>query len=148
MRHDLAACLSVAVLAVYGLAAQAAEPVTISNAWARATMPGQPVGAAYLDLHSRVKASLTKVESPLAQSVELHQMSMKNGVMEMRMLDQLPLPADKTVSLAPGGNHLMLFGLRKPLSKGESLPLTLTIQTADGKSIRLEVNAPVRAVAH
>lgn len=150
MRHELTrrllACGALALL--LAPTAQAAEPVSASNVWIRATMPGQQVGAAYLDLQSTTDATLIKAESPIAQSVELHQMSMENGVMKMRMLDQLALPAGKTVKLAPGGNHLMLFGLKRPLLKGEQVALTLHFRYTDGKVDKLELSAPVRAVAH
>lgn len=153
MRHELMQRLLAWGALTLGLllaaAAQAAEsPVSASNVWVRATMPGQQVGAAYLDLQSTTDATLIKAESPIAQSVELHQMSMENGVMKMRMQDQLPLPAGKTVKLAPGGNHLMLFGLKQPLLKGEQVVLTLHFRYADGKAGKLELSAPVRAVAH
>lgn len=152
MRHELIQRLPARGALALGLLlatiAQAAEPVSASNVWVRATMPGQQVGAAYLDLQSTTDATLIKAESPIAQSVELHQMSMENGVMKMRMLEQLALPAGKTVKLAPGGNHLMLFGLKQPLLKGEQVALTLHFRYADGKPGKLELNAPVKAVAH
>lgn len=128
--------------------AQAAEPVTVDHAWVRATMPGQKVGAAYMDLQSAGDAALTSASSPVAESVEIHTMSMQQGVMQMRMLDKLPLPAGKTVQLAPGGVHLMLFGLKQPLQQGTQVALVLHFQYADGKTGRLQVSAPVKAVAH
>jgi hypothetical protein len=128
--------------------AQAAEPVVASNAWARASMPGQQVGAAYLELRSATGATLTKAESPAAASVEIHTMFMNNGVMQMRRLEKLALPAGETVKLAPGGMHLMLFGLKKPLQKGEQVALTLHVRYADGNTGQLEVRAPVKALAH
>lgn len=151
MRHELIQRLPARGALALGLLlatiAQAAELVTASNVWVRATMPGQKVGAAYLDLHSTVDTTLIRVESPVAESVEMHSMTMNNGVMEMRMLDQLALPATKTVKLAPGGNHLMLFGLKQPLQKGAQVALTLHFRYADGKPGKLELSAPVKAVA-
>ena len=128
--------------------ALAAEPVVASNAWARASMPGQQVGAAYLELRSAAGATLTAAESPAAASVEIHTMFMNNGVMQMRRLEKLALPAGETVKLAPGGMHLMLFGLKKPLQQGEQVALTLHLRYADGNTGKLEVRAPVKAVAH
>ena len=151
MRHDPKLLLAVIAMTAGLLVtdwSQAADPITANNAWVRATMPGQKVGAAYLDLQSTVDTTLIRVESPVAESVELHSMTMNNGVMEMRMLDRMALPAAKTVKLAPGGNHLMLFGLKQPLQKGTQVPLTLHFRYADGKPGKLELNAPVKAVAH
>ena len=81
--------------------AQADSDITISEAWARATAPGQKVAAAYMNLSSKQGATLVSAECDLAGSVEIHTMTMENDVMKMRMLDELALPAGKTVSLAP-----------------------------------------------
>jgi copper(I)-binding protein len=124
--------------------AQAADPVTISHAWVRATAPGQDVGAAYMQLTSASNLTLTKAESPAAESVEIHSMTMKEGIMEMRMLDKLTLPAGKPVKLEPGGFHLMLFDLRQPLKAGEKVPFTLHFKDAAGKSTVMKIEAPVK----
>ena len=129
------------------LAAQAGQPVELKHAWARATAPGQEVGAAYMELKSATSLTLVKVESPLADSVEIHKMAMKDGVMEMRMLETLELPAGKVVKLEPGGFHLMLFDLKKPLKTGESVPLTLNLQDKSGKASTLKVELPVKRSA-
>ena len=124
-----------------------ADPVTIDHAWARATAPGQEVGAAYLELKSDVDMTLTQAKSPAADSVEIHKMSMKDGVMEMRMLKTLQLPAGKTVKLEPGGFHLMLFDLKKLLKVGENVPLTLHFQDKTGKESSMNVDLPVKRSA-
>lgn len=125
----------------------AADPVAISHAWARATAPGQEVGAAYLELKSSRDLTLIKVESPTADSVEIHKMSMNNGVMQMRMLEALELPAGKTVKLEPGGFHLMLFDLKKPLKVGEKVTLKLNFKDKDGKASTMQVELPVKRSA-
>ena len=124
-----------------------AAPVAISHAWARATAPGQDVGAAYLELKSVADLTLTKAESPVAGSVEVHKMSMKNGVMEMRMQDTLQLPAGQTVKLEPGGLHLMLFGLKKPLKIGENVLMTLHFKDKSGKESSMKINLPIKRSA-
>ena len=124
-----------------------AAPVVISHAWARATAPGQDVGAAYLELKSVADLTLTKAESPVAGSVEVHKMSMKNGVMEMRMQDTLQLPAGQTVKLEPGGLHLMLFGLKKPLKIGENVLMTLHFKDKSGKESSMKINLPIKRSA-
>jgi copper(I)-binding protein len=129
------------------LAAQAGQPVELKHAWARATAPGQQVGAAYMELKSATALTLVKVESPLADSVEIHRMAMKDGVMEMRMLEALELPAGEVVKLEPGGIHLMLFDLKQPLKTGASLPLTLNLQDKSGKVSTLKVELPVKRSA-
>lgn len=121
--------------------------VNISQPWARATMPGQDVGAAYMVLQSPTDASLTAITSPAADAIEIHKMAMNKGVMEMRMLEALPLPAGKAVKLEPGGFHLMLFDLKKPLKAGEKLPLTLTIRDKAGKTHTQDLSIPIRQAA-
>jgi len=124
-----------------------AAPVAISHTWARATAPGQNVGAAYLELKSATDSTLIKAESPAAGSVEIHKMSMKNGVMEMRMQDTLELPAGQAVKLEPGGLHLMLFDLKKPLKVGENVPLTLHFQDKHGKESSMNISLPIKRSA-
>lgn len=134
------------LLAAAGLC-HAADPVAISHAWARATAAGQEVGAAYLELQSKQDLTLTKVESASADSVEIHSMSMNNGVMQMRMLETLELPAGKTVKLEPGGFHLMLFDLKKPLKVGEKVALKLNFKDKAGKTSVMQVELPVKRSA-
>jgi copper(I)-binding protein len=129
------------------LAADAAQQVELNRAWARTTAPGQEVGAAYLELKSASDLTLVKVESPVAGSVEIHKMTMKDGVMEMRMLQTLELPAGQAVKLEPGGFHLMLFDLKQPLKTGESVPLTLNLKDKTGKASTLKVELPVKRSA-
>ena len=123
----------------------AADAVKVEQAWARSTAPGQEVGAAYLNLESTTDATLTAVTSPSAGSIEIHRMSMNKGVMEMRKLDALPLPAGKVVKLEPGGYHLMLFDLKKSLKAGDQLEFSLRIKDKSGKSRIQQVRLPVRS---
>jgi periplasmic copper chaperone A len=69
--------------------------------------------------------TLASVESNVTDSVEIHNMTMENGVMKMRMLENLALKAGEPYKLAPGGFHLMLFDLKKPLTVGEQVTFTL-----------------------
>lgn len=137
----LAACL----ISFSSLAAD--DLVKISQAWARATMPGQEVGAAYMHLQSPVDATLTEASSPAADSIEIHKMAMNNGVMEMRMMETLPLPAGQAVKLEPGGFHLMLFDLKHPLKAGEQLMLTLKVVEKSGKIHTQHVRVPIKQAA-
>ena len=76
-------------------------------------------------------------------SAAVHEMSMSGGVMRMRPIPKLDVGPDKAASLAPGGYHLMLEGLKKPLRKGESVPLSLVFEGKDGKRFTLEAKAKV-----
>ena len=134
-----------AILAFALLAQSAwAADIKVDNAWLRATVPGQQVAGAFMNITSPINAKLVSAESRVAGSMEVHSMSMKNGVMEMREIKVLPLPKGKLVKLAPGGFHLMLFDLKQPMKVGEIVPIKLTIETADKKREVVEVNAQVR----
>jgi copper(I)-binding protein len=105
--------------------------VTITDAWVRENAPGQTVGAAYMTLKSADESALVFVESPAADSVEIHSKTMNNTVMKMRKFDELPLKAGKPEKLAPGGFHLMLFDLKKPFTKSDIDMLTDLYKSLD-----------------
>jgi len=111
--------------------------------WARATAPQQKVGGAYVKLTSPVDDRLVGVSSPVAGRAEVHEMTMEGSVMRMReMTGGIPLPAGKTVALAPGGYHIMLMDLRKPLIAGQVITLRLRFE----HGAPLDLEAPVAAV--
>jgi len=121
-----------------------AGEINITDAWSRATAPGQENGSVALNITSARDARLVAVSSTVSASAEIHTMTMDSGVMKMRQLDFLPLPAKQTVTLGPGGDHLMLFDLKKPLKAGGIVPLTLTIEFADKSTEKINVKAQVR----
>ena len=119
--------------------------VEISHAWARATVPGQKVAGVYLELHAWRDARLVGVRSPQAKSAEIHSMKNDGGVMRMRKLDGLDLPAGKITRLEPGGEHIMLLDIERPLEPGDKVPLTLMIEHR-GKKSAVSVEAQVRPI--
>lgn len=121
--------------------------VTVESAWVRATVPGQATTGAYMSLRSSEAATLVGVASPVAAVADLHQMTLEGGVMKMRALPRLVLPAGKAVELKPGSYHIMLMDLKRPLSAGEGVPLTLRIETVGGRTKNVEVQAEVRGLA-
>ena len=132
--------------AIGALALQSAGAanVTVSNAWARATMPGQPVSAAYMQIKSDADAKLIGVSSPAVPRVEVHEMKMDGDVMIMREVKAIDLPKGKTVALEPGGFHIMLMNLKQPIVAGEVIPLTLEVESG-GKKQTVKVKAEARA---
>lgn len=129
--------------------ATADELLRVSGAWVAPTVPGQSVGAAYMRLRSAQDAALVKIETNASSGAEIHQMTMVDDVMRMRRLDQVQLPAGRTVDLAPGGQHVMLLDLRHPLRVGDSVSITLTLRLQNGRTARESVVAPVlRKTAH
>ena len=123
-----------------------AQQVAVTAAWARATVAGQNTAGAYVELTSASDAFLVAAASPVAERVELHHMRVESGIMRMRSVQRIELPARKTVKLAPGSLHLMLIGVSRPLKAGDKLPLMLTFEAPGGGKSVLEVEAEVRAV--
>ena len=126
----------------------AAQSVTISNPWARATVQGQKATGAFMTVTSKENAKLVAASTPVAGITEIHEMKMDKDVMKMSALPNgLDLPAGKAVDLKPGGFHIMLMDLKMPLTKDIAVPLTLTFQDATGKKTQQVVQIPVSTQA-
>jgi len=127
-----------------GLAAQGTlAAVTVTDAWVRGTVPGQGATGAYATLRSTEDAKIVAVSTPAAKRAEIHRSDMEGGVMRMRPVPVVALPANRAVAL-DGERHVMLLDLEHPLGAGESVKLVFTIEDAHGKRSRVEVQAPVR----
>lgn len=103
--------------------------VMVHDAWAPPSIPGQKVGVAYITLHnpSDAEVAVKNVTSPQAARVEVHTHEQQaDGVMQMKRLDALLLPAGQEVAMAPGGLHLMLFDPVQSLKEGDRFLLTLS----------------------
>ena len=112
--------------------------VQVQGAWIRATVPGQKVAAAYMQLQTQEAGmQLLSLCSPVAASVQVHDMQMQGDVMRMVELKTLGLPKGQIVQLAPGGKHIMLMGLNQPLQAGQSVQLELRFQ--NGRQLSLHV---------
>lgn len=133
-----------ALLMIALAAAPAFAEVTVKDAWVRGTVPAQKSTGAFLTLTSSEDAKVVAASSPVAGMAEIHASESKGGVMHMHALDALALPAGKAVELKPGGNHIMLMGLTKPITANEVVPIVLTIEDKKGKRTTLEVKAAVR----
>ncbi len=123
-----------------------AGDIEVSRAWTRATAPGQEEAAVDLTISSKQAATLVGISSPAARTVELHSMTMDGGMMRMREVKSIELPAGKSVNLEEGGYHVMLDGLKAPLKEGETLPLTLSIRVGEHGVVKLETKADVRSL--
>ncbi len=128
-----------AFLASIASLAGAQPPLMATDAWARQPAPSRDVTAVYVTLTSTSAepARIISAESPLAKTLELHEMTMDGAMMRMRRIDEIVVPAKGRVALEPGGLHLMLFGLTRSLKAGERFPLTLKLST--GATIVLDV---------
>jgi copper(I)-binding protein len=134
----LAAGLILASSVVASAAAQSGG-IEIKDAWARATPGGAETAGVYVTIVSASIDRLTGVSTPAAQKAELHQMTMDGGVMKMRQVDAIDLPAGQAVTLKPGGYHIMLTGLAQPLREGQTFPLTLTFEKAGPREVTVKV---------
>jgi hypothetical protein len=118
------------------------QGIVVSNAWARASAGAATTGAAYFTVTDNAVADrLTGASTPAAGKAELHETRNENGVMQMRAVPALSLEPGKPITLAPGGYHVMLMGLKKPLKVGESFPLTLTFEKASPITVQVQVAA-------
>jgi copper(I)-binding protein len=131
-------------LSLLGAAAAQADSLSVEGAQVRAVPPGSPTTAAFMTLTNPGETDLALVggASPLAGHLELHNHVMVDGVMQMRRVDAIPLPAGETVRLAPGGWHLMMFELVATPAEGERVELTLMLDSGE----TLTVEAPVQRV--
>jgi periplasmic copper chaperone A len=132
------------IAATSTLAQGADTSITVDQPYARATPAGAATGAAYMTLTNKSRAAdrLTAASSSVADKVQIHEMAVTNGIMQMRELaNGLPVPAGGSVVLKPGGYHVMLMGLKKPLKAGDTFPLTLTFEKAGNISVTVPVQA-------
>jgi copper(I)-binding protein len=121
--------------------------VQVKDAWARPALQGQDATGAFMTLTAVEGARLVGAGSPVAGIVEIHEMTLDNNVMKMRQVAGIDLPPGRAVQLAPGGYHVMLMDLKRPLAVGEKIPLDLRIEQRDKRLVtqRVEVQVAVRA---
>ncbi|HWM82837.1 MAG TPA: copper chaperone PCu(A)C [Pseudolabrys sp.] len=136
--------LSLAALVATPLLAQEAKigDLRIEKPWSRATPGGAKIGGGYLTIVNDGASAdrLIAVTSSAAAKVEIHEMSMQNGVMHMQPVKGgITVEPRKTVALAPGGYHLMLMNLKAPLKQGDKVPVTLEFEKAGKVNVTLDV---------
>jgi periplasmic copper chaperone A len=122
--------------------AQTSKNIEVQQPWSPATPGGARTAAAYMILKNdgATADSLIGGSTPIAQAVQVHVMSISNGVMRMRELPQgLAVPAHGSAALKPGAYHLMLVGVKKRLKAGETFPLTLRFQKAGEIAVQVPV---------
>ena len=118
--------------------------LVVTQAWSRATPKGAKIGGGYLTIENKGSTAdrLIGGSADVAAKVEVHEMTMSNGVMKMRPLENgLVIEPGKTVKLAPGGYHLMLMDLKSPLKQGDKLPITLDFEKAGKVTVSFDVES-------
>ena len=112
--------------------------ITMTDGWVKLATTGMSGAFGILKNRSKSPVTIVGVSSARAVAVQTHEMVIKNGAMVMQMkLDGFTIPAGKTLELKPGGNHLMLMGITKPIKAGEYLYLTLTTSTGAQATVRV-----------
>jgi len=133
---------ALAALLLVSCAPKKTEPpqISISGAWSRATVAGQSSAAAYLRIANGGGGDdkLVKVSTPIGQAT-LHSTTMDNGVMRMRPVEQLSVPAHSQVELKPGGMHIMILGVKRPLAAGSSFQLNLNFEHSGERTVTVAV---------
>jgi periplasmic copper chaperone A len=142
-RHTYIYALFLLAAPLLTLAKDTSNGIRVTDAWVRASHPGQQVGAAYMNIFSEKNAALVKVDTPAAKRAEIHSMEMKESVMVMREVESVALPENAHISFAPGGYHIMLMDLKQALKAGEKVPLKLNFKLGN-ETIEMDVMANVR----
>ncbi len=122
--------------------------VNVTGAICRPTPVGRQVTGCYLTLTASRTDTLMAAESSASALAQVHQTSMENNMMVMYEAKAgIPLPAGEAVSLAPGGTHIMLLGVKEPLAAGDTVPLTLTFASASPGEVEASVGQPALPAA-
>ena len=117
-----------------------AGELTIDHPWARELPPNAPAGAAFFTVRNAGAADrLIGASTPQAQKSELHTHTHADGMMKMQQVQAVDIPAKGEARFQPGGNHVMLFGMSKPLKAGEQFPLTLEFEKAGKVEVQVKV---------
>ena len=122
--------------------AHAASDLVVTDPVSRATPAGAPTGIGYMTIANTgaVADRLVSASSPLADHVEIHEMSVAKGIMTMHPVPGgLAVPAHGSVTLKPGSYHLMLIGPKQPFKAGDTIPVTLTFEHAGSERVDLAV---------
>lgn len=121
-----------------------AGDIQIEGAWTRATLPGQDMAMVYMSITSKQAATIVGVSTSASKTAEMHTMEHKGGMMKMYEVKSISLPANARLDMNMHGYHLVLNGLKAPLKAGATVPLTLNIEMADKRSVKVDVQAEVR----
>jgi periplasmic copper chaperone A len=118
--------------------------ITVSSAWTKAMLPGQPAGGGFLTIENKGASAdrLLSVSSPATTNVQIHEMAMEGDVMKMRELPEgLEIAAGGKVELKPGGFHVMFMNMANGFKEGETVAVTLRFEKAGDIAVELPVNA-------
>jgi copper(I)-binding protein len=120
-----------------------AGDLTVTGAWARTTAPGVGMGAIYLTIDNGSAKSdrLLKLSTPVAATAEVHRTEVLDGIVRMREVAVLHVAAGERIEFKPGGHHVMLMGLKKPLVEGQVFDLELAFEISGPRKVRVVVRS-------
>ena len=144
MTHINKILLSIIFLVATGLSLSSddvKQHISIENAYVREVPPSVPTSASFLTLsnNSDREVALIKATSEVAENVELHEHTHNNGMMEMRQVQEIIIPAKGTTVLKPGGFHIMLIGLTRKIAAGDTVEISLEFDDGSKKEIEVQV---------
>ena len=121
-----------------------AGELAVTGAWARSTPPGATMGAIYLviDNGSTKSDRLLKLRTSVASAAAVHRTEVLDGIARMREVAVLHIAAGERVEFKPGGHHVMLTGLKKPLVEGETFELELVFEMAGARNVVVVIRKP------
>jgi len=134
--------LSLLMVSIFAYASHEVKlgSIKIEDPYARATVPAQKAGGAFVKIKNTGTADkLIAVSSPVAKEMQLHTMSMEGNVMKMREVKAIDIPANGAVELQPGGFHLMLIDLKSQLKAGDEIPVKLKFEKAGEVEVKFHV---------
>ena len=119
----------------------AINPITVTDGYIKASIPGSNVTAAYMTISNTASKAITlqKVSSIISDRVEIHEHSMSNGMMRMREVGQITIDANSKVVLQPSSLHLMIFSIKQKITEKDVIPFTLYFSNETKINIQLPV---------
>jgi hypothetical protein len=140
---------AVAAMGLAGGALAQMPTIEVSDAWARATTRSARAGGVFLTMKAiGAPDRVVSASSPVAERVELHETIRDGDVMRMREVPQLRIETSEPTVLKPGGLHIMLMGLKQPLNRGDSFPLTITFEKAPAATVTVTVRTAGAGHSH
>jgi copper(I)-binding protein len=151
MSRLIACSIAVAFLSTGAFAADyTVKSLDVKAPFARATPPGAKSAAVFMTIENKGRETdrLLSAASPAAGIVEIHEMKMDGGVMQMREVKDVDVGPGATVELKPGGYHIMLLDLKQSLKQGDTVPVTLRFEKAGALEVKASVEAMGATRAH
>ncbi len=148
MRRFVLSTVALCIAASVSAADVKVGNLSIDDVWARTGQPGQ-VSAAFMDVKNKGAADkIVSAHCDCAKATELHDMKMADGKMLMMQVPAMDVPANGDLKLKPGGYHIMLIGLNRPLVAGETLPIKLKFEKAGEVTVQAQIKDRATHMGH